>query len=765
MPTARSKRPALARTSRGISQYVIKIASRCDLSCDYCYVYEHADQGWRQQPRFIDPSTLRTTAHRIADHALDHGLPAVHVVLHGGEPLLIGAAGLADIGATLRRIVGSRTRLDLHLQSNGVLLTQAVCDVLVEHQIKVGISLDGDEQAHDRHRRFAHGAGSHRQVLNALSLLRTGRNRSSYAGLLCTVDLRNDPLSVYDALLAQEPPRIDFLLPHATWDTPPPRPAGEPHPYAVWLGAIYQRWRADGRPIPVRLFDSLVSLQAGGPSGTEAVGLEPVDVVVVETDGSFEQVDSLKVAYDGAARTGRDVFSSAVDDVAAHPMIAIRQIGLAGLSATCRACPVVDRCGGGQFAHRYRTGTGFDNPSVYCDDLKELIRMMDEHPVHAGDRIASWVRDDLASGPGEAESIAQLAPIHEAKVRAQLVTLSDWAGDGWDELDDLDGNSAAAVREVITYPFVRRWATAACETARRTGSADVSYLANVAAAAALQAGASISVRVRIENGTVALPSLGTLQCEGTDRWARLTTAPGGFTLDTDHRSQQVQLDQQQQAWRPVRQADLGATEVLLEDIDPGRDAYGSLPVTGRLSRQDFDEWHRRLDAAVASIHRDAPDYMDGIAATLRAVVPLKPDATGKQRSASTRACFGAVAMAITEPSALAILMIHEVQHLKLWALLDVCPMFDRGDRRQLSVPWKTGPRPLEGVLQGAYAFLAVADVWRRRPGARAREQYRTIRDWTDRTVDELLGEPDGRPLLNRDGRRFVGRMRTTMDRW
>src|SRR6185312_3950016 len=43
------------------------------------------------------------------------------------------------------------------------------------------------------------------------------------------------------------------------------------------------------------------------------------------------------------------------------------------LSQTCRACPVVDTCGGGLFAHRFGRGNGFANPSVYCSDLLHLI--------------------------------------------------------------------------------------------------------------------------------------------------------------------------------------------------------------------------------------------------------------------------------------------------------------------------------------------------------------------------------------------------------
>ena len=33
-----------------LSQFVLKVHSRCDLACDHCYVYEAADQSWRGRP-------------------------------------------------------------------------------------------------------------------------------------------------------------------------------------------------------------------------------------------------------------------------------------------------------------------------------------------------------------------------------------------------------------------------------------------------------------------------------------------------------------------------------------------------------------------------------------------------------------------------------------------------------------------------------------------------------------------------------------------
>ena len=95
--------------------------------------------------------------------------------------------------------------------------------------------------------------------------------------------------------------------------------------------------------------------------------------MVVETDGRYEQADSLKTAFDGAPATGFDVFTQSLDVVGQHPGIRARQQGLAGLCETCQACPVVSSCGGGLYAHRYRSANGFANPSVYCADLLKLI--------------------------------------------------------------------------------------------------------------------------------------------------------------------------------------------------------------------------------------------------------------------------------------------------------------------------------------------------------------------------------------------------------
>jgi uncharacterized protein len=238
-----------------VSQYVLKVCGRCDLACDHCYVYEHADQSWRRKPKVMAEETVEQAAKRISEHAQRHILAGVSVVLHGGEPLLLGRERLRSLLFTLRSVIDPVTRLGLTVHTNGVQLDEGLCDLFTAYGVHVGVSLDGDRTANDRHRRFADGRSSHPQVLRALALLSRPEYRHLYAGILCTVDVANDPLAVYEAVLAQAPPRFDLLLPHATWDNPPAGRADEHAPYAAWLGQIHERWIKDGRPVPIRFFD------------------------------------------------------------------------------------------------------------------------------------------------------------------------------------------------------------------------------------------------------------------------------------------------------------------------------------------------------------------------------------------------------------------------------------------------------------------------------------------------------------------------------
>ncbi|MEJ8644941.1 radical SAM/SPASM protein FxsB, inactivated metallohydrolase extension form [Streptomyces sp. MS1.HAVA.3] len=584
------------------------------------------------------PEAVSQTASRLAEHARDHALPSVTVILHGGEPLLAGTARLRLVCEEFSRALTGVAALDLRIHTNGLQLSTRYLDLFDEFGVRVGISLDGDRAANDRHRRFADGRTSHPLVLAAVALLRSAPYRHLYQGLLCTVDVANDPVAVLDALVELEPPRVDFLLPHATWETPPVRPDGAPDAYARWLLRIFDHWERLGRPVPVRLFESLLSTLRGGPSLTESLGLAPTDLVVVETDGTLEQVDSLKSAFEGAAATGFNVFDHAFDQVAAHP-------GSVPGSRASRAS--VTRAAG---APSYvRAGRALHPPLPRPQRLRQPLRVL-HRPARArgrgrgphgtaGDRPAA-VRPGR-TGPVQEE----LTRILLARLHADLAAEPDWAR-AWELLTAVEqaGDVGAdALDAVLDHPFTRTWVLAALDAARegRQDAAEAARrLTALAAAAVLRGGLDLPAEVAYRDGEVYLPTLGLLRLgePGAEGRAALHVTDEGYAVRdgrAEHRFGPAAGDAR---WQPVRTWSPGpdAAPVTLEDLDPYRNCFARPPRL-RLGAGEAEEWRGRLDRAWATLHKAVPEFARAAAVGLTTLTPLAggPRSGGWARRAGT----------------------------------------------------------------------------------------------------------------------------------
>jgi uncharacterized protein len=358
------------------SLFLCKIHSRCNLNCTYCYMYNLADQSWKQQPKLMTLPVVKCTAKRIREHVLAHKLNRIEVVMHGGEPLLAAAKYVRAFTDVMLSELSDVTDVSFGMQTNGTLLTPEIADLLVERKIMVGISLDGPQEVNDLHRIYHSGRSSHDRVIKGVELLTQPAYRSAFAGFLSVINLQGDPLEVLDHLLSFEPRGLDFLFPHGNWTNPPlgKNPPFTDAPYADWLIPIFDTWYAQ-RPkrVEIRLFSEIINLLLGGKSGFESIGLPAVNLVVIETNGQLEGVDSLKSTFEGATRFGMSVFSHSFDDALRHPNVMARQVGTMALHDTCLSCELHRVCGAGYYPHRYDARNGFRNPTVFCSDLIKLI--------------------------------------------------------------------------------------------------------------------------------------------------------------------------------------------------------------------------------------------------------------------------------------------------------------------------------------------------------------------------------------------------------
>jgi len=355
------------------SSALIKVASRCNLNCDYCYVYQHADQSWRTQPQFVSDETVDVFAGRLDEYVRLHGLTEFSITFHGGEPLLIGVERLVKISERIRSLVESSCTLEFSVQTNATLLDETAVAKLEEAAILVSLSLDGPRFVNDRHRVDHGGRSSFDAVLAALAIL---KGHSIFQGVIAVIDPSVEARDLFRFFEGLALPRLDLLLPDATYERPPEGRAEDPDRYVRWLQEAFELWFREFSAIPIRWFDAILASRAGLPSPTDAMGLGSLSLIVVDTDGSYTDHDVFKITRAGPA-LGVTLADTSIEELASHPSLRshAHRLTLDGLAPECRSCPVVEACGGGSVMHRSHPERGLDAPTVYCRELLSVFEL------------------------------------------------------------------------------------------------------------------------------------------------------------------------------------------------------------------------------------------------------------------------------------------------------------------------------------------------------------------------------------------------------
>lgn len=369
--------PAERPASTLLDTVLLKVASRCNLDCGYCYVYHMGDEAWRAQPKRMGKETIARVAEQLGEVYRAQATP-FSVVLHGGEPLLLGTERLAVLLEALRAELPHPC--GIHIQTNGLLLTDPIIDLLVAYDVGISISIDGPAEVHDGFRKDHRGRGSHAKVAAAIERVRQRADaRPLLAGVLAVIDPRSEPAAVYEALKALGAPGIDVLVRDGNWDKLPfGKASAGSLEYGQWLSALLNIYLADPEPPRIRLLDDLLRLLLGGGSQKEGVGMTDYGILVIEPDGQIDKNDTLKVAYPDADRfaTSWSVHRDQIGDILTSEVYQDYHRQQRPTATACKRCPELAVCGGGMVAHRWSESRGFDNPTIFCADQKFLIGAM-----------------------------------------------------------------------------------------------------------------------------------------------------------------------------------------------------------------------------------------------------------------------------------------------------------------------------------------------------------------------------------------------------
>lgn len=356
---------------------VIKATNACNLSCLYCYD--------RRRPRITSDRKTIVVSEVVA--LLSQSLPVpsqILIVLHGGEPLLIGKGEFAEIVREMRCANLQGHTFKLAIQTNATLLDDSWVDVLAEAndlfgERGIGISIDGPPKINDVVRVTRDLKGSSELIESAIGRL---KKHGVDFGLLCVVGTHNvnSPEDVYTYFAGLSPGFIRFIPCFDLDETGQIASyAITPMQYTEFLVRCYDIWLSDRTSfIPVDPFVSIIANLSGvdSPWCEYEKKSKCQGFVLVDDNGGVASCDNWGDRAD--RKEELSIFSmsnSKIYDVLSYPAKSTNiPIKSKNLMRMCLGCDVEDICCGGCLATRDE----FLNKNEalyheYCAAKKELI--------------------------------------------------------------------------------------------------------------------------------------------------------------------------------------------------------------------------------------------------------------------------------------------------------------------------------------------------------------------------------------------------------
>lgn len=152
-----------------ISTLVLTLTTGCNLGCTYCYREDLTTPG---KAAVMEEATARHAIDLLLKESTGHD--RVNVVFFGGEPTTRFASIQALVPYAELEAEKMGRKVDFSLTTNASLLTDEMIAFFQTHRFGISVSMDGDEEIHDRYRITIGGKGTHKLVSKNVRRLLAG---------------------------------------------------------------------------------------------------------------------------------------------------------------------------------------------------------------------------------------------------------------------------------------------------------------------------------------------------------------------------------------------------------------------------------------------------------------------------------------------------------------------------------------------------------------------------------------------------------------
>jgi uncharacterized protein len=147
-----------------IETVVVQPTPFCNINCSYCYLPQ------RNVTTVMTQDTVVTLFSKLFSSGWMQ--PHVTIIWHAGEPLVVPVAFYQTAFEAIESLRPGAIEIRHSVQTNGMLITPAWCDLFKTWNVGVGVSIDGPKHLHDAHRVTRSGRGTFDRAIEGVRILR-----------------------------------------------------------------------------------------------------------------------------------------------------------------------------------------------------------------------------------------------------------------------------------------------------------------------------------------------------------------------------------------------------------------------------------------------------------------------------------------------------------------------------------------------------------------------------------------------------------------
>ena len=306
---------------------------------------------------------------------------SVRILWHAGEPLAAGLEFFQRACEIIRECNGRGIGITQIIQTNGTLITEEWCRFFVREKIRVGLSVDGPAEVHDRHRLDRAGRPTHARVMTGLEHLRR-HGIPLHAVAVLTPRSLEDADGMFDFFAETGFESVGFNL-EETEGVHASKLAGRQtetrEKYGAFMSRLFNRWQSAGRRPRIREFEGMTSairafLRDHGFT-RRLDDLIPFRNIVVTREGDISTFspelasgtpsDPLRFAIGNVHRTRS--FEELLDSPKLRALEEQINRGIARCHRECEYFPI---CGGGTASNKFYENGTFDSTETRTCSLE-----------------------------------------------------------------------------------------------------------------------------------------------------------------------------------------------------------------------------------------------------------------------------------------------------------------------------------------------------------------------------------------------------------